>query len=107
MRCDGVTAAIRTPSVQPEFQRPSVPPSATTSFVALRGSDEETQAAARNFKVFFAQVPGKSEGSYTLDHTAGTYVFDAQGRVRLFVRYGSGAEALRHDLKLLLAESPA
>lgn len=77
------------------------------SFVALRGSDEETQAAARNFKVFFAQVPGKSEGSYTLDHTAGTYVFDAQGRVRLFVRYGSGAEALRHDLKLLLAESPA
>jgi len=39
-------------------------------------------------------VPGKTEGSYTVDHTAGTYVFDAQGRVRLFVRYGSGAEAL-------------
>jgi protein SCO1/2 len=77
------------------------------SFVALRGSDEETKAAARDFKVFFAQVPGKSEGSYTMDHTAGSYVFDAQGRVRLFVRYGSGAEALRHDLKLLLAESPA
>jgi protein SCO1/2 len=76
-------------------------------FVALRGSDEETQAAARNFKVFFARVPGKTEGSYTVDHTAGTYVFDAQGRVRLFVRYGSGAEALRHDLKLLLAEDPA
>ena len=76
-------------------------------FVALRGSDDETQAAARHFKVFFARVPGKTEGSYTMDHTAGTYVFDAQGRVRLFVRYGSGAEALRHDLKLLLAEDPA
>jgi protein SCO1/2 len=77
------------------------------SFVGLRGTEEETKAAARNFKVFYAQVPGKTEGSYTVDHTAGTYVFDAQGRVRLFVRYGSGAEALRHDLKLLLAESPA
>jgi protein SCO1/2 len=77
------------------------------SFVGLRGTEEETQAAARNFKVFYARVPGKTEGSYTVDHTAGTYVFDAQGRVRLFVRYGSGAEALRHDLKLLLAENPA
>ncbi|HMO45559.1 MAG TPA: SCO family protein [Rubrivivax sp.] len=77
------------------------------SFVGLRGTDEETKAAARDFKVFFAQVPGKTEGSYTVDHTAGSYVFDTQGRVRLFVRYGSGAEALRHDLKLLLAEDPA
>jgi protein SCO1/2 len=76
-------------------------------FVALRGTPEETKTAARNFKVFYAQVPGKTESSYTVDHTAGTYVFDAQGRVRLFVRYGSGAEALRHDLKLLLAENPA
>jgi protein SCO1 len=73
-------------------------------FVALRGTPEETQTAARNFKVFFAKAPGRTEGSYTVDHTAGTYVFDAQGRVRLFIRYGSGADALRHDLKLLLAE---
>jgi protein SCO1 len=73
-------------------------------FVALRGTPEETQAAARNFKVFYAKVPGRTEGSYTVDHTAGTYVFDAQGRVRLFVRYGSGADALKHDLKLLLSE---
>ena len=76
-------------------------------FIALRGTPEQTQAAAKNFKVFYAQVPGKTEGSYTVDHTAGTYVFDAQGRVRLFVRYGSGTEALAHDLKLLLAEDPA
>jgi protein SCO1/2 len=39
-----------------------------------------------------------------MDHTAGSYVFDAQGKVRLFTRYGSGAEALAHDLKLLLAQ---
>ena len=41
--------------------------------------------------------------SYTIDHTAGSYVFDAQGKLRLFTRYGTGAEALTHDLKLLLA----
>ena len=71
-------------------------------FVALRGTLEQTQAAAKEFKVFFAKSPGKTEGSYTMDHTAGTFVFDAQGRVRLFVRNGAGAEALAGDIKLLL-----
>ena len=71
--------------------------------VALRGDLEQTQATAKAFKVFFAKVPGKEPGSYTIDHTAGAYVFDREGRVRLFVRYGSGTEALVHDLKLLLA----
>lgn len=73
------------------------------SFVALRGSAEQTAAVAKEFKVFYARVPGKTEGSYTMDHTAGSYVFDANGKVRLFVRYGSGAEALAADLKTLLA----
>ncbi len=74
-------------------------------FVALRGDAEQTKAAAKHFKVYYAKVPGKTEGSYSMDHTAGSYIFDAQGRVRLFTRYGTGAEALAHDLKLLLAET--
>jgi protein SCO1 len=73
-------------------------------FVALRGTPEQTKAAAKEFKVFYAISPGKTESSYTVDHTAGSFVFDARGRVRLFVRYGTGAEALASDLKLLLAE---
>jgi protein SCO1/2 len=73
------------------------------SFVALRGTPEQIAATAKEFKVFYAKVPGKAEGSYSVDHTAGSYVFDAQGRVRLFIRYGSGAEALTADLKTLLA----
>lgn len=73
-------------------------------FVALRGSAEETKAVAKHFKVFYAKVPGKTEDTYTMDHTAGSYVFDAKGKVRLFTRYGSGAEALTSDLKILLAE---
>ena len=73
------------------------------SFVALRGSPEEIAATAKEFKVFYAKVPGKTEGSYNVDHTAGSYVFDAQGKVRLFIRYGGGPEALAADLKALLA----
>ena len=72
-------------------------------FVALRGTPEQTKEAARNFKVFYAKVPGKTEGNYTMDHTAGLFVFDTQGKVRLFTRHDSGSEALREDLKLLLA----
>ena len=73
-------------------------------FVGLRGTPEQVQAAAKEFKVFFAKVPGKTETSYTVDHTAGSYIFDAQGKVRLFTRYGSGAKFLAEDLKILLAE---
>jgi protein SCO1/2 len=72
-------------------------------FVALRGTLEQTQAAAKEFKVFFAKVPGKTAGSYTMDHTAGSFVFDPKGKVRLFVRQGGGAEAMASDIKLLLA----
>jgi protein SCO1/2 len=74
-------------------------------FVALRGSPEQLKALAKDFKVFYAKVPGKAEGSYTMDHTAGSYVFDTQGRVRLFTRYGTGAKALADDLKLLLSDA--
>lgn len=72
--------------------------------LGLRGTVDETKAAAKEFKVFFSKVPGKTETSYTIDHTAGSYVFDAKGKVRLFTRYGSGAKALADDLKALLAE---
>ena len=72
--------------------------------VGLRGSADEIKAAAKEFKVYFNKVPGKTDTSYTVDHTAGSYVFDAKGKVRLFTRYGSGAQALIDDLKILLAE---
>lgn len=96
-------------TVDPERDTPQVLKSYVTqfdsSFVALRGSPEQTREVAKDFKVFYAKVPGKTDGSYTIDHTAGAYVFDAQGRLRLFTRYGSGAKALASDLKLLLQES--
>jgi protein SCO1/2 len=72
------------------------------SFVALRGDATQTEAVAREFKVYFAKVPGRNTGSYTIDHTAGAYVFDPQGRVRLFVRHGTGATAMADDIRRLI-----
>ncbi|MFY9511123.1 MAG: SCO family protein [Rubrivivax sp.] len=95
-------------SVDPERDTPELLKAYVANFgadfVALRGTADETKAAAKAFKVFFNKVPGKTDTSYTVDHTAGSYVFDTQGRVRLFTRYGSGTEALTQDLKILLAE---
>ncbi|HWH84926.1 MAG TPA: SCO family protein, partial [Burkholderiaceae bacterium] len=74
------------------------------SFVALRGTVEQTQAAAKEFKVYFEKVPGKTDGSYTMDHTAGAFILDAKGNVRVFERYGAGADGLVADVKALIAQ---
>jgi len=74
-------------------------------FLGLRGSLEETDKVAKEFKVFYEKVPGKTPGSYTIDHMAGSYVFDPQGRIRLFIRHAQGVEPIAHDLKILLAEN--
>ncbi|MFO1219011.1 MAG: SCO family protein [Burkholderiaceae bacterium] len=76
-------------------------------FVGLRGNAEQTKQVAKEFKVFYAKVPGRSESTYTIDHTAGAYVFDPQGRIRLFSRHGAGAKALEEDIRALLAERGA
>jgi protein SCO1 len=78
-------------------------PAFDSRFLGLYGDQAATDKVAKEFKVFYQKVPGKDPGSYTLDHTAGSYVFDPQGRIRLFVRHGQGAEPIVHDLKLLLS----
>lgn len=75
------------------------------SFVGLRGSEAQTKEAAREFKVFYARVPGKTPDTYTMDHTAASFIFDTEGRVRVYARYGAGAQPLVDDIRLLLAEA--
>ena len=62
-------------------------------------------ATAKDFKVYYKRVEGKTPTSYTMDHSAGSYMYDPQGRLRLYNRYGSGAPALAADVKLLLKGS--
>ncbi len=71
-------------------------------FLGLYGDAAATAKVAKEFKVFCQKVPGKDPANYTIDHTAGSYVFDRQGRVRLFVRHGQGPAPIVHDIKLLL-----
>ena len=95
-------------TLDPERDTPDVLRSYVKSFdptfVALRGTPEETAAVAKEFKVFYAKVPGKTPGSYTLDHTAAAFVLDPQARLRLFVRHGAGPAPLTADVKALLAQ---
>ena len=73
------------------------------SFIGLRPADTAQLAKiTKDFRVYYAQVPGKAPGEYTMDHTAASYVFDPQGRLRLFARDGQGVDIWVHDLKLLL-----
>ena len=72
-------------------------------FTALRGTPEQTAAAAKEFKVFFAKVPGRNGGNYSMDHSAASFVFDPAGRVRLYVPYGGDAKKFAADLKQLVA----
>lgn len=75
------------------------------SFVALRPTPEQLAQVAKDFKIYYKKVDGKTKKSYTLDHSAGSYIYDRQGRVRLYNRYGSGAEVLASDIRLLLKSS--
>jgi protein SCO1 len=96
-------------SVDPERDTPAILKAYTSafdpSFVALRGTPEETAAAAKEFKIFYRKAPGKTPESYTIDHTAAAYVLDAKGQPRLYVRHGMPAAELAADLKLLLQNS--
>jgi protein SCO1/2 len=74
------------------------------SFLALRGTAEQIAATAKDFKVYYKKVEGNTPTSYTMDHSAASYVYDTQGRLRLYTRYGSGAQALASDLQLLLKQ---
>ena len=94
-------------TVDPQRDTPELVKAYAASFgedvVALRGDEAQTKATAQEFKVFYSRVAGKTAETYTVDHTAGAWVFDPQGRVRLFMRHGQSAEAMKADVSRLLA----
>jgi protein SCO1/2 len=73
-------------------------------FLALRGTPEQLAAVAKDYKVYYKKVDGKTPTSYTMDHSAANFVYDTKGRLRLYSRYDAGPQSLAADLKLLLAE---
>lgn len=93
-------------TVDPERDRPEVLKRYVTAFnpgfLGLYSSADTLAATAKEFKVFYAKHPGPSPQAYAMDHSAGTYIYDMTGRLRLFVSYGRGAQVFAHDIALLL-----
>jgi protein SCO1/2 len=103
---DGERLQVLFVSVDPERDTPELlakyVPAFDPSFLGLYGDADATARTAKEFRVFYQKVPGSSPDNYSVDHTAASYVFDPQGRLRLFVKHGQGADALVHDIKLQL-----
>jgi protein SCO1/2 len=74
------------------------------SFLALYTTPEKLMDLAKDYKVYYKKAEGPTPTSYTMDHSAGSYVYDTKGQLRLFTRYGSGAQALASDIRLLFKE---
>jgi protein SCO1/2 len=72
-------------------------------FLALRPEPDDVQRVADDFKIYFKKVPGSTPTSYTMDHSASKYIFDTEGRVRLFSAYGTDAATIAADIQVLLS----
>lgn len=72
------------------------------SFLALRPALDKLPEVAKDFKIYYKKVDGKTPGSYSVDHSAGSYVFDPKGQIRLYSRYGTGPDGVTSDIRLLL-----
>jgi protein SCO1/2 len=75
------------------------------SFVALSASPDKLAELAKEYKIYYKKVDGKSATSYTMDHSAGSYVYDTKGQLRLFTRYGADPKGLTEDVRILLKQA--
>jgi len=95
-------------TVDPERDTPEVlakyVPAFDPGFVALHGDAAATQRAAKEFRIFYEKRAGGAPDAYTVDHSGQSYVLDAQGKLRLFVRHDRIAQDLAEDLRALLKE---
>ena len=75
------------------------------TFLALLPAPEKLAALAKDYKVYYKKVDGPTPTSYTMDHTAGCYVYDTQGKLRLFTRYGTNPELTAADIRILFKQA--
>ncbi|QNK69531.1 SCO family protein [Variovorax sp. PAMC26660] len=104
---DGERLQVIFVTVDPERDSPVVLKAYTQafdpSFIGLYGDMQRTSETAKDFKVFYKKVPTGS--SYTMDHSAFSYVFDPKGKIRLVLRHEQSAEECAQDLRQILKTS--
>ena len=93
-------------TVDPERDTPDLlsryVPAFNPSFIGLYGDAAATAEVAKEFKVLYQKQPGSAPGSYSVDHSAGTFIFDPQGRLRVYESYGQAPDVYVHDIRTLL-----
>ena len=94
-------------TIDPERDSPAIlkqyVPAFDARFLGLRPADQVAlEKVTKDFKIYYKKVPGSGTGSYTMDHTAGSYAFDPDGHLRLYIKHAQGSETLAYDLKELL-----
>lgn len=103
---DGDKLQVLFVTVDPERDTPTVMKAYMgafdPAFVALIPTPEQLPALAKDYKVYYKKVEGKTPTSYSMDHSAASFVYDTEGRLRLYARYGAGVPAMVSDLKALL-----
>lgn len=103
---DGEKIEVLFITVDPERDTPALlaeyVPAFDPAFLGLTGTPREIAATAKEFKVFYQKAAGSTPTSYTMDHTAASYIFDKDGKIRLYIRYGTPIEDIVADLKKLL-----
>ena len=103
---DGDKVQVLFVTVDPERDKPELLSAYVIafdpSFLGLYGDAEATARTAKEFKIIYQKQPGRTPDTYTMDHSAGTFVFDPAGRLRLYVGHGQDAELFEHDLRELL-----
>jgi protein SCO1/2 len=96
-------------TVDPERDTPALlaqyVPAFNPSFLGMYTDEAGTFALAKEYKIFYQKQPPDENGRYTVDHSAGTYVYDTRGKLRLYMAYAEGPDAISKDLSQLLAES--
>ena len=103
---DGDRVQVLFITVDPERDTPELLKAYTAAFdpafLGLRPTPEQLPALAKSFKIFYQKAPGKAPGSYSMDHSAMSYVYDPQGRLRLAVAHNADVKTIVEDLKKLL-----
>lgn len=93
-------------TVDPERDTPEVlaqfVPSFDSRFIGLTGTVEEIDQVAKAFKIFYARQQEPGQTGYSFDHSAGVYVYDKQGKIRIYLKYGQKPVEIAHDLSRLL-----
>jgi len=93
-------------TIDPDRDKPELlaeyVPAFNPSFLGLYGDADATARTAKEFRVFYQKQPGPTPTTYSMDHSAGTFLFDPQGRLRVYVSYGQGPDVFAHDIRELL-----